>query len=136
MVQSTVQSPAFTVTPVLYIHCTGKYYSLDWTWILDWTPECHCSAKEARGPMPCPLEAETLNHELVSIVPGLQLNALVDLGESFYRSQSSEEPPPPFAKKTGCGCAWWQLTTTITPPPPPLKCTYCTGEGNTYLDVY
>ena len=42
---------------------------LDWT--LDWTPEnmyfwCYCSAKEARGPMPCPLEAQTLNHVHIS----------------------------------------------------------------------
>ena len=42
---------------------------LDWT--LDWTLEkmyfwCHCSAKEARGPMPCPLEAQTLNHVHIS----------------------------------------------------------------------
>ena len=42
---------------------------LDWT--LDWTLEkmyfwCHCSAKEASGPLPCPLEAQTLNHVHVS----------------------------------------------------------------------
>ena len=42
---------------------------LDWT--LDWTLEnmyfwCHCSTKEARGPVPCPLEAQTLIHVYVS----------------------------------------------------------------------
>ena len=42
---------------------------LDWT--LDWTLEkmyfwCHCSAKEASGPLPCPLEAQTLNRVHVS----------------------------------------------------------------------
>ena len=42
---------------------------LDWT--LDWTLEnmyfwCYCSAKEARGPMPCLLEAQTLNHVQIS----------------------------------------------------------------------
>ena len=42
---------------------------LDWT--LDWTLEnmyfwCHCSTKEVRGPVPCPLEAQTLIHVYVS----------------------------------------------------------------------
>ena len=42
---------------------------LDWT--LDWTLENmyfwrHCSTKEARGPVPCPLEAQTLIHVYVS----------------------------------------------------------------------
>ena len=40
---------------------------LDWT--LDWTLEnmyfwCHCSVKEARGPMPCPLHREKLDTAL------------------------------------------------------------------------
>ena len=54
-------------------YCTPSGLDLDsgLDWTLDWTLEkmyfwCHCSAKEARGPMPCPLEAQTLNHVHIS----------------------------------------------------------------------
>ena len=76
------QTSQFVATPVVLGYSCDSCYGgealfpgldldsgLDWT--LDWTLEkmyfwCHCSAKEASGPLPCPLEAQTLNHVHVS----------------------------------------------------------------------
>ena len=91
---------------------------LDWT--LDWTLEkmyfwCHCLPKRPwRGPMPCPLGAQTLNHVhvriLVIIVPPTKCTYCAGEENTYLDGRCQC-----FSISTAwCYCRNWKDTNVIT----------------------